>query len=161
MNNSTTYKRHPIHHHLFVGDNGTCYNTSGKNTILNPSPNSKGYVKIKLTINKIKKTISMHRLVLETFEGISDKEVNHKNKITTDNSVGNLEYCTRSQNMLHAGMHKKRYVYKVSNDTRYCVSIYLSKKNFIRGARLFDTKEEAYTYAKELYNQHFGEYPWE
>ena len=34
------------------------------------------------------------------------KEINHKNKDTHDNSIGNLEWCDRSSNMKHAYGHE-------------------------------------------------------
>lgn len=159
MNNSITYKRHPIHTSYFIGDNGAVFSTrKNKITWLSLKPNKKGYVTVKV---ENKKTVKVHRLVAETFIGLSNLEVNHKNKNKEDNSLNNLEYCSRSENVLHAHKNRKRFVYKVSNDCRYCVAIYKSKKNLIRANKLFDSKEEAYEYAKELYKQHFGEYPWE
>lgn len=44
----------------------------------------------------------VHRLVAAAFIGPDDREINHKNGIKGDNAVSNLEYCTRSENLLHA-----------------------------------------------------------
>lgn len=49
------------------------------------------------------RTFRVHRLVAFAFLGDSEKdEVNHKNGIRDDNRVENLEFCTRSENQIHA-----------------------------------------------------------
>ena len=50
--------------------------------------------------NKVSKQV--HRLVMLAFVWPSDLQVNHKNGIKTDNRLENLEYCTSSENLLHA-----------------------------------------------------------
>lgn len=42
------------------------------------------------------------RLVAQAFLGKSKLQVNHLNGIKTDNRLINLEYCTASQNIIHA-----------------------------------------------------------
>lgn len=46
-----------------------------------------------------KKNCLIHRIVLQAFLPIDEiKEVNHKNHITTDNRLENLEWCSSSEN---------------------------------------------------------------
>ncbi len=48
-------------------------------------------------------TKRVHRLVAATFLGEENwLEVNHKNWNPSDNRIWNLEYCTRSENILHS-----------------------------------------------------------
>lgn len=63
---------------------------------------SKGYNYVRLYKNKKQYCKTVHRLVLLTFVGPSNLDVNHKNGIKTDNRLVNLEYCTKKQNMFHA-----------------------------------------------------------
>lgn len=49
------------------------------------------------------KTYRIHRLVAENFIPNPENklEVNHKNKNIDDNSINNLEWCTRNENLFH------------------------------------------------------------
>lgn len=63
-----------------------------------------GYYGTNISTNGIKKTITVHRAVIESF--IENKEekliVNHKDGNKLNNNLDNLEYCTYSENTKHA-----------------------------------------------------------
>lgn len=62
-----------------------------------------GYYKVRLTDCKgVTKNKLVHRLVLLTFLYHSEKVVNHKDGIKTNNKLSNLEYVTSSENNKHA-----------------------------------------------------------
>lgn len=76
--------------------------------------NRNGYENIYLYLKDgQRKCFKVHRLVLNTFYPIDNSEnfqVNHINGIKSDNRIENLEWCTRSENLLHAfrtGLEKK------------------------------------------------------
>jgi hypothetical protein len=65
--------------------------------------NKKGYCSICLTKDKKEYSRLVHRLVAEAFLGQNEGlQVNHINGNKSDNFVGNLEWCTSSENINHA-----------------------------------------------------------
>ncbi len=78
------------------------YKRTGKTIELNPAEDG-GYMRTVLLDNNGKyKTIRVHRIILKTFIGNSHWETNHINGDKTDNKLSNLEYCTHSENLIHA-----------------------------------------------------------
>ena len=72
-------------------------------------PNScRGYIHIQIGVKMYK----VHRLIMMAFVGESQQEVDHINRIKTDNRFENLRYCTRSENNLN-----KDYV----NNAKGCI----------------------------------------
>lgn len=63
-----------------------------------------GYLEITLCLKGIQKKFRVHRLIASAFIiNIKNKScVNHINGVKADNRVENLEWCTHSENLLHA-----------------------------------------------------------
>lgn len=73
---------------------------------MNTHINRDGYENIYLCLtNGDRKCFKVHRLVMNTFSPVENSEelqVNHINGNKQDNRLENLEWCTRSENLLHA-----------------------------------------------------------
>lgn len=72
--------------------------------ILKCNSSNTGYTVVCLCQNSINKTHSVHRLVMETFnpvDNMNELEVNHKDWDKTNNTLDNLEWMTKQQNLLY------------------------------------------------------------
>lgn len=87
---------------------------TGKPKFIGTKPNHPfGYVIIAIVNKHSKRNTSIHRIVAETFipkppEWKEDWHVNHVSGDPTNNSVTNLEWCTRSENYLHPNCNRRR-----------------------------------------------------
>lgn len=72
--------------------------------------NKLGYVRIDLYKNHKAHWLCVHRIVAQTFLNNNEHlpQVNHKNGIKNDNRLENLEWCSRSENIIHAYKNKLR-----------------------------------------------------
>ena len=88
-----------------VSSSGRVRNTSTQH-VLQPAPNSKGYLCVLLYrgSKRDRRSFLVHRLVAQAFLSNASNlpQVNHLNGQKRDNRVLNLEWCTQSQNMRHA-----------------------------------------------------------
>lgn len=66
--------------------------------------NNVGYYTTDFQVNKIKQTVSIHRLIAEAFIPNPENKptINHKDGIKTNNYIENLEWTTYSENNQHA-----------------------------------------------------------
>lgn len=71
--------------------------------ILKPSADQYGYVRFSAVKNGIRKTLRIHRIVMNTFKPISENmQINHIDGNKLNNALINLEWCTDSENKKHA-----------------------------------------------------------
>lgn len=83
------------------------------NKILKPKIHHSGYYHLTLVKNKSNKNKLVHRLVAETFipNPNNKPNVNHKDGDKTNYNIDNLEWVTRSENLLHSfsnNLHKSK-----------------------------------------------------
>ena len=83
----------------------------GKERILRPGKNKKGYLRVGISKNGESKTYSVHRLVAQAFIPNLNNlpQINHKNEDKTDNRVENLEFCDAKYNNTY-GTRIQRFV---------------------------------------------------
>jgi len=98
-----------------------------------------GYLRTELTGKKV----SLHRIIAYTYLGldINDKkiQIDHKNRIRTDNRVENLEIVTNQQNQFNRS-NTKGYSFDKKTG-KYRAQIKVNRKKIHLGC--YDTKEEA------------------
>lgn len=82
-------------------------NVKSKRKILKPINGE--YLRVGLSKNGIQKTITIHRLVAETFINNENKYnyVNHKDENKHNNNVDNLEWCTNVYNINYGKRNEK------------------------------------------------------
>ena len=75
--------------------------TTGR--VLKPLKHANGYLMVKLSKNSIVYTKTVHRLVAEAFIPNPEhkSEINHIDENKTNNTVSNLEWMTRKENINH------------------------------------------------------------
>ena len=84
---------------IVLGKNGASYFRSGK--LKSSVTNKWGYLQVLLSKNNKQKLCLIHRLVAEAFIPNPENKphIDHINTDKKDNRVGNLRWCTRSENM--------------------------------------------------------------
>lgn len=110
----------------FINENGDVRSIKrGKQKVLKPALSGCGYLNVVLMRDNKRFAKKIHRLVAENFLPLdgSRTHVNHKDGNKTNNHIDNLEWCNRSENVVHAiktgllkaktGIHNKRFTLTV------------------------------------------------
>jgi hypothetical protein len=88
-----------------INQDGIVRNIS-KGNLMKWIDNGKGYKSVKLYNKKGGRLCLVHRLVMTTFTEIQEnKDVNHIDGNKSNNSVENLEWVTKKENMRHAHLN--------------------------------------------------------
>lgn len=116
------------------------------NRWLKPLDNGRGYKQVSLRKNNKSFKTYIHRLVLKTYKGISDLDCNHINGDKANNSIENLEYCTRKRNIQHAIKHGLRYQPDNSGEKHHKSKLTEKDVVKIREEQKIDTKTLAQKY---------------
>lgn len=109
-------------------------NLSGNGRILQTQKDSKGYLRVSVTIERVKHTYKVHRLVACAFV-LNPKnlpQVNHKDGNKLNNSSENLEWCTNKENAYHAiksGLWKNVFEASRKNNNKRKTPIIATKIN--------------------------------
>lgn len=126
----------PGHERYRVTEDGRVYSYI-TNKWLKPTLGKNGY----LSVHVDGKARYTHRLVMLAHTGPSDLMVNHKDGVTTNNQLSNLEYCIRSENQIHAKeqlgvVYGQRGVYKYSDNFVQWVQEHLNVLSIAEIARI-------------------------
>lgn len=103
-----------------------------------------GYAQVMLSKNKKLKLISVHRVVMMSFNYKSELEVDHINNVKNDNRLINLRYCTRLENESFKVRKNKASKYKgvriLNNKWAWMITIQGKTKHL----GTYNTEEQAY-----------------
>ena len=78
-------------------------NVRNKNKQLKKQYDNKGYLCVELYKNNKRSHFRVHRLIMMTFnDNNHNLDINHKDGNKYNNSIDNLEWCTRKENLDHA-----------------------------------------------------------
>ena len=116
-----------------------------------------GYPVVSVGSGKNRKTVKVHRLVMQAFVGTSKLMVDHKNGVRHDNRLLNLEYVTASENSRRGKGQKRENLYietyvDASGRKRFYVQISVNKKTTTFGP--YFSLEDAISARKSIMDEY-------
>ena len=121
------------------------------------SVNAKGHLNVQVD----GRLYAAHRLVFLMHHGWLPREIDHENRIKTDNRIGNLRPATSSQNkgntqLLRTNSSGYRGVSRNSHSGKWHAQIKIHGKQTYLGRA--DTPEQAAVIYNQAAREHFGEF---
>lgn len=119
----------------YINRNGDIYSTHYQR-MLKQQISDRGYSIIRISVDGKKRTLRIHQLVAKIFipNPKGYKEINHKDENKQNNSVDNLEWCTRSYNMSYGTV--KQRILDTKNKNRQKIQKSLANNEVV----LWETK---------------------
>ncbi len=123
------------------------------NKYLKGTPDKDGYLRVSLSKNGKSFNRIVHRLVLESFVSnpLNKPQVNHINGVKDDNRLCNLEWCTPSENSIHAFKAGLRPLTRGQSDARRRNMIKVND-NYTVSKREYNRKVVSETNSKKVIN---------
>lgn len=120
-----------------------------------------GYVRTVIWKNNKPNTVLMHRLIMEHYENINKKDIDHMNHKTNDNRKSNLRACEHYQNIISSKTYSnntsgRKGVYWDKARNKWAAWITIKKKHiFIGRFDTFDDAVKAREKAEEKYHKEY------
>lgn len=118
--------------------------------VLKPMFNHKGYLRVELSRCAVSELRSIHRLVMDAFNpNEGDLQINHIDGDKTNNRLENLEWCTGSDNVLHAfslGLRESKIGEEHWNCKLTDEDVKEIKKIYVKGSRTLGSRALAMRY---------------
>lgn len=107
---------------VIVKSNGQKYTRKSK--IIKPQSRN-GYLRVRISLNGVKSTHTVHRLVAEAFidNPLNKTEVNHIDEDKLNNHVSNLEWTTPKENVRHSFRLGKRKTASKKNKAKMVLNV--------------------------------------
>lgn len=138
------------------------YNKTKKFAIMKIQSNKNGYLALILSNKGVLKRMYLHRLLAIQFipNPENKPQVNHKNRLKTDNRLLNLEWVNQSENEIHKHESTKEYKIKLIKQYDLEGNFIRNWTNFIEINEKLDIKIDLLKRCCKNKQKTAGEYIW-